>query len=166
MRCASASRSMLSRCRRHHDSSATGELPLSHLFPLNIRRDQAAQLIWLSSVRARKHRSSGPEVDDAPTNKPNHPMETDQDTRQSVCQVVPPWCLRSYHDGGSNGTDLGGNVQSRKIAGIGVIVTSKRKLSLAIDHKSNVGIYDRRLGSETLIHGTKVNFLIDADRLK
>jgi len=36
--------------------------------------DQAAQLIGLSSARARKHRSNGPETDNALAIKPDHPI--------------------------------------------------------------------------------------------
>lgn len=66
--------------------------------------------------------------------------------------------MPGYYDEGSSGTDLGGNVQFRSLIGIGYALTAERKLSLAIDHKSNADIEDRNPGSETLVLRYTVDF--------
>ncbi len=53
-----------------------------------LQHDQAPQLFGLSSARARKHRSNGPEADDALTIKPDHPMGA-RHSRKSMLKARP-----------------------------------------------------------------------------
>ena len=66
--------------------------------------------------------------------------------------------MPGYYEDGSDGTDLGGNVQFRTLFGVGYTVAPGRKLSLAIDHKSNADLEDRNPGSETLVLRYTVDF--------
>ena len=74
-----------------------------------------------------------------------------------------PWFVEGsfmpgYYDDGRNGTDLGGNIQFRSLIGIGYALAANRKISLAIEHKSNAGLEDHNPGSETLVLRYAVGF--------
>ena len=66
-----------------------------------------------------------------------------------------PWFVEGsfmpgYYDEGSDGSDLGGNVQFRTLLGVGYRLTDTSSISLAIDHRSNADIEDINPGNETL----------------
>lgn len=56
-----------------------------------------------------------------------------------------------YYDAGSNGKDLGGDFQFRTLLGFGYRVTDNSRVSLALDHISNAGIYDENPGRNALM---------------
>jgi len=58
--------------------------------------------------------------------------------------------LPGYYGRGQNGTELGGNIQFRSLAGVGYNLNARSAVSVAIDHLSNAGIEDRNPGTEAL----------------
>ncbi len=55
-----------------------------------------------------------------------------------------------YYGEGSDGTDLGGELQFRTLIGFGYMLSDRASLSLAIDHLSNAGIEDENPGREAV----------------
>lgn len=55
-----------------------------------------------------------------------------------------------YYGRGSDGQDLGGNVQFRSLLGLGYRVSDTRRISIAIDHLSNAGIEDTNPGRNAI----------------
>jgi hypothetical protein len=58
--------------------------------------------------------------------------------------------MPGYYNQGTNGTDLGGDLQFRSLIGVGYKVSKTGSISLAIDHKSNAGIGDINPGIEAI----------------
>lgn len=55
-----------------------------------------------------------------------------------------------YYDEGSDGKDLGGNLQFRTLIGFGYHVSQTSRISIAFDHLSNAGIEDVNPGREAI----------------
>lgn len=55
-----------------------------------------------------------------------------------------------YYDEGSDGKDLGGNLQFRSLVGFGYRISQNARLSIAIDHLSNAGIEDTNPGRDAV----------------
>ncbi|MEM9578921.1 MAG: acyloxyacyl hydrolase [Pseudomonadota bacterium] len=72
-----------------------------------------------------------------------------------VWDVSPAWFVESsvaagYYDAGSDGLDLGGEVQFRTLLGVGYRLSEASRISLAIDHLSNAGLEDENPGRNAL----------------
>ncbi|MEP3527729.1 MAG: acyloxyacyl hydrolase [Sulfitobacter sp.] len=66
-----------------------------------------------------------------------------------------PWSIESsfmpgYYQEGPDGTALGGKVQFRTLVGLSYELDEIRRISLALDHKSNARLESTNPGSETI----------------
>ncbi|WP_415400870.1 acyloxyacyl hydrolase [Tateyamaria sp. SN3-11] len=74
-----------------------------------------------------------------------------------------PWFVEAslipgYYSQGTGGSPLDGNIQIRTLVGVGVRLSDRSRISLAIDHKSNADIEDTNPGNETLSIRYTVSF--------
>ena len=58
--------------------------------------------------------------------------------------------MPGFYDPGSDGTDLGGNIQFRSILGIGYNVSDETAISLAVQHISNASLDSSNPGNEAI----------------
>jgi opacity protein-like surface antigen len=63
-----------------------------------------------------------------------------------------------YYDAGSQGTDLGGNLQFRSLIGVGYRLSESSSVSLAVDHISNAGLNDFNPGRNSISIRYRMSF--------